>query len=308
MTRRRPTRLMLVVLVLLVVGLSLVLIPRALRSGDDTAAPTRTATRSDPHGATLSKKEMANLLDAVGTVERSKSNAELVAEGQRLFQDTSLARDGESCQSCHTSGGANPSLGTIPHPQGPGDFTGRRDPPVLWGAGQTAPYFWVGNVPTLEGAVTGTIKGHFKAGATQPATKTAEQAAAIVAYINSLEPPITSFDTGTMSPAALRGEALFRGAADCIACHAGPLFTDNRLHNTNVPQLPGGTDPGAPLPAGAINTPTLRDVKNSGPYMHNGVFTTLDQVVRFYNAQSSVAPLGLTDAQIGDLVAYLDAL
>jgi cytochrome c peroxidase len=300
----RPSRRTLVVLGLLVVGLLLVLVPVALRPGD-----TSTVSRSDPHRATtLSRSQMARLLDAVATVARSKSKAELVAEGQQLFRSASVAKDGESCQGCHTNGGANPDLGTVPHPQGPGDFTGRRDPPSLWGVSQTAPYFWVGNVPTLEGTVTATINAHFRTGTSQPTAKTAEQAAAIVAYLDTIEPPITPFDTGTMSPAAVRGEALFRGKADCIACHAGPLFTDNRLHNTNVPQLPGATDPGAPIPVGAFNTPTLRDARNTGPYMHNGVFTTLDQVVRFYNSQSSVAPLGLTDAEVGDLVAYLDAL
>jgi cytochrome c peroxidase len=111
-----------------------------------------------------------------------------------------------------------------------------------------------------------------------------------------------------MSAAAIRGEDLFQGKGACIACHGGPLFTDNGLHNTLVPQRDGWNDPGATTPPGAFNTPTLRDLRNTAPYMHNGVFATLKDVVEFYNARSSIAPLNLTPQEVDDLVAYLDSL
>ena len=62
-------------------------------------------------------------------------------------------------------------------------------------------------------------------GKTQPAQTTAEQAAAILAYLKTLDPPVTDFDNGTMSGAAKRGEELFRGKAACVSCHGGPMFT-----------------------------------------------------------------------------------
>ena len=192
-------------------------------------------------------------------------------------------------------------------------------------------------------------------------------AAALTAYIKTLKPPQSAFDDGTMSQQALRGEKLFQGKGGCIECHGGPDFTDNLVHNTGVPQVtftsPYGTTPatresndkGAPAPPPAlactganavacdaaapttsafINTPQMRDLKNAGPYMHNGVFTTLEQVVGFYNGKylpsdpppdnaiptplandphptvpkSTLAPLNLTDDEMRDLVAYLKSL
>jgi cytochrome c peroxidase len=57
-----------------------------------------------------------------------------------------------------------------------------------------------------------------------------------------------------------------------------------------------------------INTPQMRDLKNTAPYMHNGAFDTLKQVVQFYNTQSSLAPLNLTGPEVDELVAYLESL
>ena len=75
-----------------------------------------------------------------------------------------------------------------------------------------------------------------------------------------------------------------------------------------VVKVPGANDPGAPNPPHAFNTPQLRDVANTAPYMHNGVFATLRRVVEFYDKTASTAPLGLSEQQIQDLVAYLKAL
>ena len=57
-----------------------------------------------------------------------------------------------------------------------------------------------------------------------------------------------------------------------------------------------------------INTPPLRDLKNTAPYMHNGAFDTLTAVVQFYNSGSSLGPLNLSDQEVQELVAYLDSL
>jgi cytochrome c peroxidase len=168
-----------------------------------------------------------------------------------------------------------------------------------------------------------------------------DRVAALTAYIKSLQPPATSFDEGTLSPQALAGEKIFQGKGGCIECHGGPQFTDNLTHNTGVPQVsftsPYGTggprmssDLGAKPPppdpacAGAtpaagcdaappatsafINTPQLRDLASTAPYMHNGAFKTLTDVVQFYNRDSTLAPLNLTSTEVADLVAYLQSL
>lgn len=267
--------------------------------------PDAQSARLDAHHLVkdVQAKELRRVLEAADVVDTSTPNAVLIAEGKHLFRDPSLYNDGLSCQSCHTEGGANADLGTQVHPTAPGDFVGPRDPPSLWGVADTAPYLWTGSSPTLEALLARLIRNFFKDG-----NPTGDRIAALAAYLRSLEPPVTSFDLGTMSSAALRGQRLFQGKAGCISCHSGPLLTDNKLHDTLVPQVPGGTDPGSAVVPHAFNTPQLRDVANTAPYMHNGVFTTLRQVVEFYDKTASTAPLNLTGQEMNDLVAYLDAL
>jgi len=271
-------------------------------------APPQPRLRSEPHGTTLTPAESRALTAAVDQVEASAGDAELAAEGRVLFRSTTVAKDGESCQSCHTEGGANAALGTTPHPVDAGDFTGPRDPPSLWGVADTAPYQWDGSVATLDAMVGATIDNHFKPEHSDDPAEVAEQTAALVAYLRTLDPPRTSFDRGRLSEAALRGEELFVGKAGCIACHGGPLFTDNALHDNRVPQLPGANDPGAKSPPGAFNTPQLRDLRNSAPYMHNGSLRTLRETIEFYDHESSLPALNLTPDEIDDLVEYMEAL
>jgi cytochrome c peroxidase len=280
----------------------------ALRGDDSEAA-------NDPHAGVgrVDPAELGRVLRAAAATSTSRPRAALVAEGRRLFRSTSLAKSGEACGSCHIDGGGtNAELGTIVHPLRQGDIKGPRDVPSLWGVGATPPYGWAGLEPSLAQFAVGTIETHFKGGDTQSTAKTAEQVAALVAYLRSLEPPVSAFDEGTLSPAARRGEDLFQGKGACIDCHSGPLLTDNALHNTLVPEVdPSDDDPGfarAGALAGAFNTPQLRDVRNTGPYMHNGTLKSLREVVEFYDQASSVAPLRLTDGEIDDLVAYLESL
>ena len=296
-----------VVLLVAAVGAAAVVVFALARS------PAEATT--DPHGdvGRLSRDERDRILRAVDAESTDVPRAALVAEGRRLFNTTEGVKTGEACEACHVGGGgANADVGTIVHPQRSGDFRGARDPLALWGVGNTAPHGWDGREPSLEAFVAGTIRSHFTDGESQPAETTARQAAAITAYLESLDPPQTDFDRGTLSPAARRGEELFVGKGACAACHGGPLLTDNGLHNTFTPELSDDdTDTGAADSGrlkGAFNTPQLRDVRNTAPYMHNGSLKTLRDVVEFYDERSSIAPLRLTRAEIDDLVAYLESL
>lgn len=97
-----------------------------------------------------------------------------------------------------------------------------------------------------------------------------------------------------LSEQALQGAALFYGEAGCAGCHNGPLLTDQQFHNIGVPQLgPGknddkGFDYGRQLETGlaqdmyAFRTPPLHNVTLTGPWMHNGACTTLEEAVRFH--------------------------
>jgi cytochrome c peroxidase len=331
--------------ILLIAG---VVVPAALAvavTGRD-AAPAPAAPTA--HAVRLDRADMARVLAAAEAKATSAPADEIVAEGRKLFRTPSNFADGEACQTCHTEGSATAPIGTIPHPRADiaNDFTGPRDAPALWGIAKTAPYFWNGDVLTLQEAASTAVMNHFDifvngscqstngdVNGPRPAgclEKAGRFGASIRAYLEQLDPPVSRFDQGTLTAAAQRGEALFQGKGGCIACHGGPQFTDNLIHDTGVPKTsPQDTDPGAgppPLPAGCrvvpqpagcsvpitrgpfINTPQLRDLKNTAPYMHNGVFKTLKEVVVFYNKTSLLSPMNLTDAEVDDLVAYLSEL
>lgn len=157
--------------------------------------------------------------------------------------------------------------------------------------------------------------------------------AAFVASIRADDTPFDRFEAGDVNAlpaAARRGKTLFFGSASCAKCHSGPNFSDDRFHNTGIP----GEDKGRaaldrvgdfsdrPYPFfqtyKAFKTAGLRNVALTSPYFHDGSEQTLEDVVRFYNqggreylgaaTSPEIRPLGLSEAEIGDLVAFLHAL
>ncbi len=153
---------------------------------------------------------------------------------------------------------------------------------------------------------------------------------------------------------AQRGARLFVGQARCIFCHDGPNFTDFEFHDNRVPVGEEGGDPGRKLGVRRLRTdpfntlgpyaddggesgrlklgllvrdnhtgkqfktPTLRNIARTAPYMHEGQFATLAEVVRFYSrlehaspenpSERLIQPLGLSDDEEADLVAFLESL
>ena len=96
-----------------------------------------------------------------------------------------------------------------------------------------------------------------------------------------------------LSSEAVQGAMLFFGEANCGQCHSGPLLTDQQFYNLAVPQIgPGkdtlGTDLGRfletadPADQFAFRTPPLRNVALTAPYMHNGIYGTLEQVIQHH--------------------------
>ena len=283
--------------------------PAPVEPSGDRDVPARADVQpkggSDPHAGRLSSAERASLTAAVAEVDETAERADLVAEGRVLFRSATVARNGESCQACHTDGGANSELGLMMHPTSAGDFTGPRDTQPLWGLRDTAPYRWDGGIPTLVEMIGGTIDTHFKP---EHQVDVPRKTAALVAFMETIDPPATAYDRGRMSAAALRGQEIFDGKGGCASCHGGPLFTDNRLHATGVPKAPGATDSGSSKIPNAFSTPTLRDLRNTAPYMHNATIPTLEAVVEFYESGSSMPGIDLTPAEAADLVEYLRSL
>jgi cytochrome c peroxidase len=190
---------------------------------------------------------------------------------------------------------------------------------------------------------------------------------AIAAFENSDEvSPFTSkFDAFLAGQVALtaqetRGLNVFQGIGQCADCHLLPLFTDHTYSNLGVPRNPDNpfydqppefnpdgaafvdlglaANPRVLLPSenGKFKVPTLRNVAITPPYMHNGVFQTLEEVVNFYNTRDVLpqcdpagipgmncwpAPevadnvdtlrmgnLGLSSQEVADVVAFLQTL
>jgi cytochrome c peroxidase len=154
-------------------------------------------------------------------------------------------------------------------------------------------------------------------------------------------------DSQAMSEGALRGLELFKGKARCILCHHGPNFTDSQFHHLGVPDAPLLSDPLVQVAIrfdakrmdvpdyqsvkedlgrylvtkeekdrGAFKTPTLRNLTQREPYMHNGVFYSLEEVIDFYDsggrAVAGKSPLlqalGLTAEEKRHLLAFLQTL
>jgi hypothetical protein len=102
------------------------------------------------------------------------------------------------------------------------------------------------------------------------------------------------------TPAELRGEALFNGKALCASCHPGAsAFTDNTMHDLKVERFYAGRA------EGPIKTYSLRGIKDSPPYLHDGRLLTLEDAVEFFNI---VLETQLSADEKKDLTAYLRAL
>ena len=127
-------------------------------------------------------------------------------------------------------------------------------------------------------------------------------------------------DVNALSASAKRGHTLFHGGAGCATCHHGFLFTDQSFQNNGLSIT--NADSGRaritlqPQDAGRFRVPSLRNVALTAPYMHDGRFDTLMEVLEHYNRggdgvrnqHPSIAPLGLRQAELDDLASFLVSL
>ncbi|MCJ2037031.1 cytochrome-c peroxidase [Methylobacterium sp. J-068] len=127
-------------------------------------------------------------------------------------------------------------------------------------------------------------------------------------------------DETAIDARAKAGFAVFNGRGQCAACHSGWTFTDGSFHDIGVGT---GDDIGraafftnSEQLRYAFKTPTLRDVAERGPYMHDGSLSSLEQVIDLYDRggiarpsrSPAIRPLGLTDAEKRDLITFLKTL
>ena len=150
--------------------------------------------------------------------------------------------------------------------------------------------------------------------------------AALATYERSIVSAAAPFDRWVagdeeaIDQGAKRGFALFTGKAHCSECHSGWAFTDGSFHDIGTAQGDdigrGRLFPSSVKLRYAFKTPTLRDVARRAPYMHDGSFATLDDVIELYDrggiARPSrspvIRPLALTASEKADLISFVHTL
>ena len=271
--------------------------------------------------------------------------------GEALFFEPLLSGDRQTtCATCHkpellfTDGFARPTGGRK-------RIMGGRNTPTLLGVADLTHFFWDGGVTSLEVQAGRVLRSPIELdrnmeeliedlnavpryrGASQvlSGTSITEQVitSSLAAFQRTLQRRDTPYDrfiagdSSALQGTALRGYKLFAGKAGCSQCHSGADLTDSGFHTLGVP-------PDGPLrddwgrfgitkdraDMHKFKTPTLKGIALTAPYMHNGVFATVEEVLRFKNAgcgqdanlSPQCRPLGLSDAELAEILAFLKAL
>lgn len=278
----------------------------------------------------------------------------VVELGERLFFDPVLSLDSTvSCASCHI-----PAYGfadTLPLSRGVGNQLGERNSPSAINMAGRPYFFYDGRAATLEEQVLMPIHNPVEmalpvdqllARLQQSAYRTwfeelygqgpdsANLSNALATYLIAMESPGDAAfdywmagDTTAMTASQVRGRLVFNEKGKCFDCHFGPDFTGDEFRNIG---LYNGSDTLGDvgrflisqdsLDLGRFKVPGLRNIALTAPYMHNGAFETLEEVVAYYDSPDNfvsnsinrdtllAAPLGLSPQEKADLVAFLEAL
>ncbi|MBN8680732.1 MAG: cytochrome-c peroxidase [Chitinophagales bacterium] len=274
--------------------------------------------------------------------------------GEKLFSDPILSQDSSlSCASCHIPEFAFCDTALVS--KGVGGRLGKRNSPGITNMTAREHFFYDGRAATLEQQVLMPIQDTVEMRATLPQVlerlrrhpeydaafrriygAPADQeklASALAAFVRTLETSNTPFDRwmmnkpGGMSEAAVRGREVFMKKGKCFDCHFSPDFTGDEFRNvglyTGRRNLADRgrfdiTKDSADL--GKFKVPGLRNVAVTQPYMHNGMFQTLEEVIEFYDQPNQTVPggfnrdtllntpLNLTQQEKADLKTFLEAL
>ena len=276
-----------------------------------------------------------------------------VALGEKLFNDPILsANNTQACISCHkqTSAFSDPNQFSI----GIDNIEGTRNASVLINLGWNNSFNWDGSASTLEEQafepVVNPIEMHntwknvedklntsteyiqlFKQAFNIDYIDSIHVVMAIAQFERTLISVNSKFDRylrgeELLTPSELGGYAIFNSEkGDCFHCHGTQMFMDNSFHNNGLDTEPfldlglsGVT--GNSSDNGKFKTPTLRNIEFSAPYMHDGRFSSIEEVVEHYNSggnySSTVDPLmkklgiglQLTNQEKQDLIAFLRTL
>jgi cytochrome c peroxidase len=287
------------------------------------------------------------LPEAAVSPAENPATAEKVALGKQLFFDPRLSGGNDmSCASCHLPEKA--LADGLPRAKGAGGKDLTRNTPTLWNVALQDSFFWDGRARSLEEqalfpiespdemaqdleelvAELAAIPGYarqFQAVFGGPVSA-AGIAQALAAFQRTLITPNAPFDRylagekNALSREAQQGLEVFRSSA-CVRCHQGPLLSDGRYYRLTS----GGSDLGREAATGnaehryKFRTPSLRNVAETGPYMHDGSEQTLfDAVALYFRSTAPAGPgalpvdfeplLGRSYSEIDALVEFLRSL
>ncbi|MBC7826437.1 MAG: c-type cytochrome [Chitinophagaceae bacterium] len=271
--------------------------------------------------------------------------------GKLLFFDPILSRDKSiSCASCHKPEFAFADTSAVS--VGVGGAKGARNTPSSMNLSLQRSFFWDGRAKSLEEQALAPIENpaemdlpvgeallrlrksseyssYFKNIFNSEPTRS-NLAEALAAFERTQETSDSPFDrwkfsddSSAVSNAAKKGFALFNGKAKCIQCHFGADFTTNEFRNIGLFNGRELNDSGRAIVSGKVDetgrfkVPSLRNIAITAPYMHNGMFKTLKQVIDFYDDPGKIIPnsiqrdsllakpMGLTEQEKNDLEAFL---
>ncbi|RYD82011.1 MAG: c-type cytochrome [Sphingobacteriales bacterium] len=275
--------------------------------------------------------------------------------GQQLFADPILSKDGRiSCASCHIPGFAFADTARVS--TGVFGRKGSRNSPSAMNLLSRRPFFWDGRASTLEEQALAPIENPDEMALPldsalerlrrsnyynelfrqvyQAAPNRENLAAAIAAFERTLETTESPFDnwkfsgdSNLVSASVRRGFELFSTKGKCTQCHFGSDFTANEFRNIGLYNGVDFNDSGRAVISGRLEdlgkfkTPGLRNVGITAPYMHNGAFHKLIDVVNFYNEGGGAGlgldvpnqtlpgnKLNLTEQEKNDIIAFLESL
>ena len=285
--------------------------------------------------------------------ENNPLTMEGVSLGEKLFNDPILSADNSlACINCHQK---NSSF-SDPNPVSVGidNIAGSRNASALINLAWNTSFNWDGSVLSLEEQafepITNPIEMHntwqnveitlnnhavypqlFKNAFNIDYIDSTHVVMAIAQFERSLISTNSKYDRFLrgevqLNPSELNGYAIFNSEkGDCFHCHGSQMFMDNLFHNNGLDYEPfndlgRGKVTNDPNDYGKFKTPTLRNIEFSAPYMHDGRFFTLEEVIDHYNSggkySSTVDPLmkkigvglQLTNQEKEDLIAFLKTL
>jgi len=286
--------------------------------------------------------------EAIPAPESNPLTEEKTALGKTLFFDPRLSRDKSmSCATCH-SPDQRWSDGRVV-PLGSEELSQPRRTPTVMNSAWLKVLMWDGRANSLEAQAVlpittahemnynmkelvkrlGEIKGYeplFESAYGDAEITTQRIAMALATFQRTLVSNTSSFDLWVngdehaISSSAQRGFQIFNDEAQCAACHKSWRFTDDSFHDIGLDSPDLGRGKVIPVEVTimqhAFKTPTLRDLPENGPFMHDGSMSDLEEVIKHYedggiqreSLSKEMKPFELTEQQRTDLIAFLKTL